>query len=88
MYKKCENTFEILRIEITFLMDLYIFLEASRYKSKLFLKRINQDSARQGLSFLVDNSFYASLIANFKHNVVKPETTINATSTFVQIKHM
>ena len=25
MYKKCENTFEILRSEITFLMDLYIW---------------------------------------------------------------
>ena len=24
MYKKCEKTFEILRSEITFLMDLYI----------------------------------------------------------------
>ena len=24
MYKKCENTFEILRSEITLLMDLYI----------------------------------------------------------------
>ena len=68
----------------------HIFLEASSYKSTLSLKRMNPESAGQGLRFLLDNRVYASVIANFKDecHVVKPETTINATSTFVQIKHV
>ena len=39
---------------------------------------MNSESAGQGLKFLLDKRFYASLIANFKDecHVVKPETTI------------